>query len=173
MKNTIKIFAFLTGAAMLSGCVSAQANLPEPHLEIAEMSEVREGYYLSANDDSYFVVEDGTVQLVDFDWEKYFREDDDLPEGIEKGTPEFEAYVDGAVKANSQRGEKRKFTPVKKVGFNGDFDKPSIILVTNIPPEELSLDGSEIVLTGISMPDENTLINVDVSYTYCGTTLPE
>lgn len=170
MKN-IKLLSILAGAALLCGCASAAADHPDQHLEFVDDDVIREGYYLSSVDDSYFVIEDGRVSLVNYDWEQYYRdqmEDYDLPKDLEEGSPEYEEQIRAWAEYSNKDLTDREFTPIKFVGFETD----KIMLVTNIPREEISLESG--IYAGVTMPDEDTLyLHSDNLYTYYGTELPE
>ena len=139
----------------------------EPRLEI-DYSIIKDGYYLSNSDDgSYYLIKDGKLSHVGFDFEKYYRET--YPRGDET-VSEYEERVSVWVEENIRDRTDKPFTPVKYVNY--PEGTPYAVLVTDPPPEEITSNGFG-GLSGVAMKDENTIGTEPPFYVYCGTSLPE
>lgn len=139
----------------------------EPCLEI-DYSIIKDGYYLSdSGDGSYYLIKDGKLSHVGFDFEKYYRET--YPRGDET-VSEYEERVSVWVEENIRDRTDKPFTPVKYVNY--PEGTPYAVLVTDPSPEEIPNGFGG--LSGVAMKDENTIgTSSPPFYVYCGTSLPE
>lgn len=175
MNNHIKLLAVILGISCLCGCNNelGVGNLndltTEPHLEIADYSEIKEGYYLSdSGDGSYYIIKDGKFSLINYDWEKAVRERNQQGNMT---SSEYEEYTSEEVREAIEMYVNKSFIPVKYCNYSTSY--PYMMLVSNIKGEEILEDNSN--KRGIYLIDENTigLPYEPPFYVYCGTSLPD
>lgn len=176
------LFSIILSVSMFGGCTQTCKNefkLDTINYETTkwteklDYSEIKDGYYITDQDSSYFVIKDKTYNLVGIDWEAYCRANISK-DGLEIGTSEYEELISEAVAGFNDVYSNKTFVPIRYYEDNGISTDSHIILVTNMPAEEIN-SGSIAGFRGIEMKDENTIYNDtnNLLYTYCGTSLPE
>jgi len=154
-----KLFALagLLGIIALTGCTVASADGKKPgEISVVDV-DVKEGYYLSNNDDSYIHVEDGKIELCDYDIEEKARADWEKTDG-EKAS--LDKWIENAVEINEPLFAWKEYTPISiaKAGESGD---DMILLVVDY--EFASEKGA---YTGYVLNDNGTISREGNIYTY-------
>lgn len=178
MRNS-RIFAVLLGISALCGCSDKDYGKIEDimYVEI-DNDAVKEGYYLSdSGDGSYYLIKDGKLTLVGYDWEKDYRSREPI-DGVsetEKGTSEYEEQIRREVEQAVEDYTDKPFTVVRYYNYPENF--PCLRLVIEPSRDEIQKRiASDTFYSGdleIAMMDENTIGTESPYYIYCGTELPE
>lgn len=158
MKKLLAI-AGIFGIIALTGCTAASADGKKPgEISVVDV-EVKEGYYLSNNDDSYIHVEDGKIELCGYDivgkakenYEKAEGEKVSLDEWIENAKEQFEPLFAW-----------KEYTPVcfTKMGENGE-DMVWLVVDYDFASEHGAY-------TGYTLNDDGTIYREGNTYTYSG-----
>ena len=185
MKKHISLLAVMLGISCLCGCSKLLGDfgkldeMPEPSYEIVDYSEVKDGYYLSTdNDGSYVVIENNTLNFAGIDWYARYNEREPRREYQTESEYEEQAsidiqhwYIDCFVN--------QPFTPVRHINPPEGSHYPYLELITNVSEETVreKLNDPDVNFSynscWITMPDENTIKYDIYTYIYCGTSLPE
>lgn len=185
MKKHIGLPAVILGILCLCGCDKffSDMKLTEPAEEWIALTydvPVKQGYYLSNNDDSYIVIENNRLTVVGVDWESHYREI--YPRQENQTESEYEEEVSQEIQfIYTNLYVNQPYISVRYVNRSERFPNPYLILVTNTTEETLSKttlgSGFGYSVGVFEMPDENTIrcgvIDGPYNYVYCGTSLPE
>lgn len=159
MKKIIALAGIL-GILAMTGCAVASADdgKTKGDIKVVEV-DLKDGYYLSDNDDSYIHIEDGKIELCGYDiegkakevYEKTDGEKVSLDEWIENAKEQFEPLFAW-----------KEYTPVcfTEMGANGE---DMVWLVVDY--EFASKSGS---YTGYEVNEDGTISREGNVYTYTG-----
>lgn len=186
MKKHTILLTVILGISCLCGCSKLLGDfgrideVPEPTYEIVDYSEVKEGYYLSTNNDgSYVIIENNTLNFAGIDW--YARYSEREPRREYQTESEYEELASIEIQYwYINRFVNQPFIPIRYINMPEmpeGIQLPYLELITNASEEtvrEHLNDGSfGYSSCWITMPNENTIVYDIYTYVYCGTSLPE
>ncbi len=163
MKKLILTMLLSAFCITSTSCVSAAASEDEEVREVGKIA-VKEGYYTCAEDNSYILISDGTIQIVGFDKDKYIENaysDEVAAYGTDTASISFEEY-----KNEAEASIKVDDTPT--VFSVMSFPGGEIMLVTE--RNETGKGGGAYF--GYFLEDENTISGL-YDYKYAGDTVSE
>jgi hypothetical protein len=150
---------------MGTGCTTAKADDErKTDIFVDNSVTVSEGYYLSDNDESYIHIENGQIELCDYDYVADFTESWN---NIEDSKVSLDEYIENSAELFLAQIELQSFTPVRFEGCTEDGGD-IVILVLNY--DSAAASGA---YSGYILNDDGTISKVDNIYTYYGAELPE
>lgn len=121
-----------------------------------------DGYYLSDNDNSYIHINDGKIELCNFDIAQYAEES---YEKEESPAISLDEWINNAKETFEPLFEYKEYTPVRFVGMGENGED----LVWLIVDYEFAAEHG--AYTGYEVQDDATIIREGNTYTYSGETL--
>ncbi len=160
MKKLLALAGIL-GILAMTGCTVASAADDEKQKGDISVTEVdlKDGYYLSDNDDSYIHIEDGKIELCGYDIEGKEKEN---WEKTEEPKVSLEEWIDNAKEVFEPLFAWKEYTPIciTKMGKN---DEDLVWLVVDY--EFAKKSGS---YTGYVVNKDGTISREGNTYTYSG-----
>ncbi len=161
MKKLLALAGIL-GIIALTGCTVAKADGEEKGDTLVVDVDLKDGYYLSDNDDSYIHIDNGMIELCGYDIEGKALKDWESTEGKKVGLDE---WTKNAKEQFEPLFAWKEYTPVRFVKM-GEGDKDLVMLVVDY--EFASEKGA---YTGYVVNDDGTIYREGNTYTYEGETL--
>lgn len=159
MKKILLITALIF-SSVLSSCATASANESD-ETKILTSATVKEGYYLSDSDESYIYVSDNTIQVVNFDKEKYLKTEyeKEIASGrLNRNATSVDEFIAESIDSIVVNDTPTEFTIMS-------FPGGSVMLVTS--KEETGNGGGAYF--GYFLTDSNTISSI-YNYSYAGET---
>lgn len=158
MKKLLALAGIL-GIIALTGCATASADGKEQgEISVIEV-DLKDGYYLSDNDDSYIHIEDGMIELVGYDIAEKAK---NIYETTEGDKVSLDEWIKNAKEQFEPLFAWKEYTPVciTKMGENGE---DLVWLIVDY--EDASKHGA---YTGYVLNDDGTIYREGNTYTYEG-----
>jgi len=158
MKKLIAL-AGLLGIIALTGCTAASADGKEQgEISIVEV-DLKDGYYLSNNDDSYIHVEDGKIELCGYDIVGKAKENYEKAEGEKVSLDE---WINNAEELFEPLFAYKEYTPIVCTQA-GEGGKDMTLLVV-----DYDFASEKGAYTGYTLNDDGTIYREGNTYTYSG-----
>ncbi len=155
------ILATLT-AAGCSVAANAGDTMERGEMFIPEL-ELKDGYYLSDNDESYIHIENGQIELCNYDIESEIASD--YEEHSDNISLSREEYAENCLEDYTAWSSLQDFTPVTWYKF-GDNDEDYTMLVLNY---DFAVEKG--AYTGYQYNSDGSISKLENTYTYSGETL--